>query len=134
MNSSTLSMEFEKERVDTNKYVGKYRVMAERDENGKPCEFTYLKCRKGVKIYRYDDELLMAYIPSSYKGNRIIKEYGNYIEKVTKYDGEMDLYFKEVYLDRLKDIFKIHIKGRDIKPRNKYKSRVKGRDVKDDTM
>jgi len=106
------------------KYIGKYRTLAERNLNGDPLEngFTYLRCIKrnrGGKVYRFNDDTLVVYVLGTGKSNNIIKDIKNVgveILKVIEYDGEKDIHFKESDLDKIKDIIGLTSNGAKINP------------------
>jgi len=108
------------------KYVGQYRVDIERDIitgdhliNGQ----TFLRVPKamkenGGKIYRYNENILVAYVPNKTTGARL---YAKSIEKVhlykiVEYDDGMDLYFKEEYIREMAKIMMVSTNGSNIPP------------------
>ena len=103
------------------KYIGKYRVLIERDlDTGEPIEFTYINGtggRKHTKVYRYDNDTLVIYVPTRWVNN-IVERVSECItvEKTVEYDGEVDIYIKEVDLHRLDHIFKFKTLGANISP------------------
>lgn len=105
------------------KYVGQYRVIIEKDiRTGENLENTYIKCKHGGQIYRYNDNILVAYIPSTVIGKRLVEELKY---KLIKYDygnKEYRLYFKEEYINEFAETMKASTQGKDIKPGNKRKS------------
>ena len=111
------------------KYVSKYRVLCERDsitnkslENGTN---TYIACYKNVQIYRVKEDKLCLYAP--YKMNK-----ANILKKIkpTKiidfYTTSMDteIEFMEEDLEYFLEVFKPITKGKDIKAKNKHRSKV----------
>lgn len=106
-----------------NKYIGKYRVLCERDlRDNKPInngENTYIICKKKATIWRYNDEVLVLYVPSRATANY----YKNCLENVCcKYeygDYEGQIYFYEKDIDRVAEVCKPYISGKNIKPKNK---------------
>jgi hypothetical protein len=57
------------------KYVGTYRILIEKDiRTGENLESTYIKCKHGGQIYRYNDDVLVVYIPSTKIGKKLAEE------------------------------------------------------------
>lgn len=106
-----------------NKYVGTYRILIEKDiRTGENLESTYIKCKHGGQIYRYNNDILVAYIPSRKIGLKIVEELSDKIVNYDYGDKEYRIYFKEEYIDIFAEIVKASTQGKDIKPGNKRKS------------
>lgn len=116
------------------KYIGKYRVDIERDlDSGDHIlnGFTYLRCSgeigsNGGKVYRYDNDTLIAYIPNKQdtkvksitravnvckKFNEVGVSYGT-----QEYDNAMDIYFSECDLDKVWEFLNLSKTGANIPP------------------
>ncbi|BDR74171.1 hypothetical protein K144316041_p20100 (plasmid) [Clostridium tetani] len=109
------------------KSVGKYRVKCERDINNKPIndgKNTYIKCKSNCQIYRFDDEVLVLYVPSIRRGKNYLKLLKSVCFKYESGDKEVLLYFYEKDIEEILKIVQPFIQGRNIKPKNKrsYKS------------
>lgn len=105
------------------KYVGRFRVLCERDINGDPVDndFTYLvgtRNYRDVKIYRYDEDKLKVYIPMGRISKLLDKMRALGVEILDSeyYDGEVDLIVLERDLPVLASIFEIKTTGANIKP------------------
>jgi len=103
------------------KYIGKYRVLIERDlDTGEPMEFTYINGtggRKHTRVYRYDDDTLIIHVPTV-QIDGIINRVSEYVivEKTVRYSTEVDIYIKEGDLGSLDHIFKFKTLGSNIIP------------------
>lgn len=120
-----------------NKYIGRYRILVERDiRTNKPLESTYIRCKKGGQIYRYNNDILVYYVPRKLVEN-IIKQKLNelHIDLVDYYttSEETIIKFYEKDLDKLADIFEVSTQGKDIKPGNKRKSVDKNKIVTEES-
>ncbi|EQB4340322.1 hypothetical protein [Clostridium botulinum] len=111
------------------KYIGKYRVLCERDietnkviNNG---ENTYIKCYRGIQIYRSTEEILMLYAPFVMQRNKTMDKLKG-IEIIDYFNTSLEtqIKFYEKDLENVLKIFPPVIKGKDIKPKNKYKSKA----------
>ena len=113
-----------------NKYIGKYRVMCERDlRDNKPInngENTYIKCRYNAEIYRFSSEVLVLYVPSRQRAIYYQKALDNICFNCEYGDYEGRLYFYEKDIEKVTEICKPYLKGINIKPKNKrsYKENV----------
>lgn len=108
------------------KYRGQYRVSYEMDKLGKPSEFTFIPCRikKGSNIYRYNNEVLAAYIPSMQIVRRLHLEYSHLFRPFQTGDKEGTLLFNESNLPEVVFILKIKVKGCNVSPRSKRNIRL----------
>lgn len=116
--------------IKTNKYIGKYRILAERDlQTGKPInngENTYISCYRNIQIHRVGNKILCLVAP--FKVQRVfIQEKLKDINLVDFYRTDMEtlIWFYEEDLEKILEVFPAKTKGKDIKPKNKFKSRVK---------
>lgn len=113
-----------------NKYIGKYRVLCERDlETNKPInngENTYIKCKKNAQVYRYNDEVLVLYVPSRPTALYYEKCLNNACFRYDYSDYEGQFYFYEENIDKVMEVCKPFVSGKNIKPKNKrsYKENV----------
>ena len=118
------------------KYVGTYRVHQTQDDNG---EFTdnhddtYIKCKNGMVVYRYNDEILALEIPKSPTANKMKDELWDYLTELTKseitYDieqssqgslsGENVFYFYEKFMDEVAKVIIPKTQGKGMNPRSK---------------
>lgn len=107
------------------KYIGKYRVDIERDTDGEPVENgeLYLRCvgrNRGGTVYRWDDETLVVYVPSSVgKANNMIEdmnESGVEILFKREYYGEADIHIRESDLDKVAETIGLTSFGAYIQP------------------
>lgn len=111
------------------KYIGKYRVVCERDlRDNKPInngENLYIKCRKNNEIYRYNSEVLVLYVPSRQRALYYEKVLNSVCFKVEYSDYEGKLYFYEKDIEEVAKVCKPLVSGKNIKPKNKrsYKSK-----------
>lgn len=100
-----------------NKFVGKYRVVANYDKNtndfprkvdgliDQDFDDIYISCQGGSRIYHYGGRVLSAYIPSIGKGRNILK---NFYFKITGNDSKDDFTIDNIFdydkfYDKLKD-------------------------------
>lgn len=115
------------------KYVGRYRVLCERDINNKPIndgKNTYIKCYRNIQIYRVGEQILCLYAP--FRVQRVfISERLKDINLVDIYITSMEtqIWFYEKDLEKILEIYPPIIKGKDIKPKNKYKSRCGNNEI-----
>ena len=107
------------------KYLGKYRVLCERDLDGELTDkdFTYLVgtgTHKNSKIYRHNDNILKLYVEGkSSPTNRMIKafeEYGVEILDIVEYDFEVDILFNEFDIEKVCEIITCKTSGAKIQP------------------
>ena len=107
------------------KYLGKYRVLCERDLDGEVTDkdFTYLVgtgTHKNSKIYRYSNNILKLYVEGkSSPTNRMIKafeECGVEILDIVEYDFEVDILFNEFDIDKVCEIITCKTSGAKIQP------------------
>lgn len=111
-------------------YIGKYRVLCEKDlQTGKSInngENTYISCYRNIQIHRVDDKILCLTAP--FRIQRVfVQEKLKGVNLVGFYYTDMEtlIWFYEKDLEKILRIFPAKTKGKDIKPKNKYKSRVK---------
>ena len=103
------------------KYVNKYRVVCEFDRVSlKPIKNdTYIYCKNGGQIYRYNDEVLVYYRPNISKGSYVIKAFNNANVEVL-YNGNSDeevyLRFRETDIEKVANIVGVRTLGASIKP------------------
>ena len=107
------------------KYLGKYRVLCERDIDGEVVEkdFTYLTgtgSHKNSKIYRYDNNVLKLYVEAkSNPTNRMTKLFqdnGVGIISLVDYDFEVDILFNESDIDTVCSLINCKTSGSKIVP------------------
>ena len=108
------------------KYIGKYRVLCERDYNGEPTgeDFTYLVGTGGYvnsKVYRYDDNKLSLLVVGRSNGliyNTIakMKELEVEILDFVSADKESIFIFHESDLPKVAEIISIKTSGASIQP------------------
>lgn len=108
------------------KYRGKYRIVYEIDNNGKPCEFSFIPCgiKRGANITRHNDNILNVYIPSVKKTMRLLREYPDIFKPFIITDGEGILLFNERYIDKACKILRARIQGKNLSPRAKRNARI----------
>jgi len=109
------------------KYIGTYRVEIERDSfTGDVVKGadTFLRvdsvmAKKGGKVYRFDTNVLVAYIPVLQRARNV---YGEMLDRDVQlvdfvdYSDGMDLYFVESDLVRVADLLKVSTLGASTKP------------------
>lgn len=129
------------------KYKGKYRILAELDQNTN--DFVrnfdnsindtdiYISCRNGCRIYTYGHinntrpVWLQAYIPSIGRGHNIVKalkEKDVELVNITENDEEVEFKFKASDIEIVAELMKAKTSGANISPfstRNLPKSDVK---------
>jgi len=110
-------------------YRGVYRVVTEMDQRtSKPLEACFIKCRRGVNIYRYSDTVLSAYIPSKMRSTYLLKEYPGLFTAFQVGDKEGTILFDESKLEEAALILGAMVKGKNVSPRskrNRTKSTIK---------
>lgn len=122
------------------KYINKYRMDMERDyytddpilEGDTWIRVDSIMRKRGGKVYRYDENVLVAYIPSSQKGNNILKFMAkNSIEVVRTmdYSDGWDIHFLESDLENMESILGLSTFGASIVPESiknhKYKDQIR---------
>jgi len=119
-------------------YLGRYRVLCERDIDGEVTEkdFTYLVgtgSHKNSKIYRYDDNVLKLYVESkSSPTNRMAKAFednGIDIISLVDYDFEVDILFNESDIEKVCDIITCKTSGAKIQP-DSIKNHTRYKEIK----
>ena len=121
-------------------YIGKYRIGMERDyytDDPIIGSMTWIRVgsvmrKRGGKVYRYNPDTLVAYIPSVQKSNNILKSMKDqsievlYIEEYS--DGK-DIHFKESDIPRLESILGLSTYGASISPESiknhKFKDEIR---------
>jgi hypothetical protein len=101
------------------KYIGQYRVLIEKDLDGKPMEGTYIKCAGSTQIYRYDKNTLVVYATRQ-KGKLFVEQIG--MDKIKDYvelSRECQIFFDEMYIDEVAKVVKASTRGKNVKPKNK---------------
>lgn len=90
------------------KYKDQYRVDHEKDTSGKECEGTSVRCTRcrGTEIYRWGDNKLAVYIPSTQVGRKILSEHPALFTLETETSSEMVFLFDEANLDEAAVILK----------------------------
>lgn len=118
------------------KYVGKYRVIAEYDRSTNDFPRTkdglidpsfddlYISCSYGNKIYHYGQNVLVAYIPSIGRGRHVLRklkeEYPNVnIFDIRETDNEVEFKFKAKDIDIIALLLKARTSGVKINPFSK---------------
>jgi len=106
-------------------YRGQFRVIYEMDvKTGKPLEACYIKCRRGVNIYRHSDNVLSAYIPSRMRSTYLLKEYPGLFTTFQIGDKESTILFDESKIEEAASILSAMVKGKNVSPKSK-RNRVK---------
>lgn len=106
-------------------YRGKYRIIFEMDlRTGKPLEACFIKCRRSVNIYRHNDTVLSAYIPSKMRCTYLLKEYPELFTAFQTGDKEGTVLFNESDIEKAISILGAIVKGANVSPRSK-RNRVK---------
>lgn len=108
------------------KYVGKYRVLIERDDRGDVVDegFTYLKCNtpfKGAMVYRFNEDILVFYSPyGTGKTKNLLKKLDeiNIDYQVTYMTGESTIKFAESDLDKIHKLLGVANYGAKIPPKS----------------
>ena len=111
------------------KFYGKYRILAHldlktmdwpRDKNGNlETDDFYIPCKNGAMIYHYGQNTLVAFIPSTIKGKKLIKmckEENIWIDNIIEGDGEISFHFKSKDIEFIADYLKAKTSGKDIRP------------------
>lgn len=117
-------------------YVGTYRVVGQQDVYGNFTENkddTYIPCAHKMQIFRFGENVLAIYIPTTQRANNIYKQCYNYLTEecrnnlinegiknkkgVPFSDGaEAIIYFKEQYIKEVAEIVKAKTLGASITP------------------
>ena len=114
-----------KRRNEMLRYRGQYRTVFEMDlKTGKPLEACYIKCKRGVNIYRHNDNVLNAYIPSRMRSTYLLKEYPGLFTPYQTGDKEGSILFDESELEEAALILGAMVKGKNVSPKSK-RNRVK---------
>lgn len=128
----------QKEKQGMNNYIGQYRVRTPIDTNGEftdNFDDTYIKGRRGIEVYRYDNTLLAIYIPNKTITRNVYNQLKQYLTPDTIQQIEIDinsnnmgneyiLYFEEKYFqdpqtNRLfKETLNLETQGSKITPRS----------------
>ena len=121
------------DRYLQDKFIGKYRILAEidsntndfpREQNGSInqsiCDF-YIKCNKKIKIFHYGGNILEAYIPSLGTGRNIVRaiKTANLQDKIfniDETDSEVIFKFKCADMESLEEFLKPSTFGAGISP------------------
>lgn len=110
------------------KYVGKYRVIAEidqntgdfcRDKSGNYCNNNdiFIKCFKGTRIWYIGNRILQVYIPSIKRGNNILKKIdAKYVFDVEQTDEETLFKVKDKDLESIIGYLQPQTNGASISP------------------
>ena len=114
------------------KYVGKYRVKAEidqntndycRDINGELCNpyDIYIKCANSIKVSHYGRDILEVYIPSIGRGRNILRtieedKLSDLIFDVRQTDGEVLFKVRDKNLEKIINFLKPQTSGASISP------------------
>jgi hypothetical protein len=90
---------------------------------GKALEFVYVPCKikKGSNIYRYNDNILNVYIPSSIIVNNLLKDYSDIFKPLQIGNGEATLLFNESDIEKVAVILKAKTYGKNKSPKPKIK-------------
>ncbi len=111
-------------------YKDKYKVLRQKDTQGKYTlnkSDTYIPCRKGVQIYRYNkNTLAVSFNTSKYARSRIalMSEAGVQFTLLQNGDDETAWLFPEKQLDIVaKWVFASHVKKRELTPEQKEAAR-----------
>lgn len=110
-----------------NKFKGRYRIKCNVDKstNNFPKKLNgtyedidcYIDCQYGNKVFHYGRDILQAYIPSTVRGNNIIKVIDpNIIFDIEKTDAEVLFKFRYVNSDKIIPLLKPKISGASISP------------------
>lgn len=88
-------------------------------------ENTYIKCYRGIQIYRVATEILMLYAPFVMQRSKTMDKLKE-VEIIDYFNTSLEtqIKFHEKDLEKVLEIFLPVTKGKDIKPKNKYKSKV----------
>ncbi|EKS4395905.1 hypothetical protein QB674_002826 [Clostridium botulinum] len=88
-------------------------------------ENTYIKCYRGIQIYRATTEILMLYAPFVMQRSKTMDKLKE-VEIIDYFNTSLEtqIKFHEKDLERVLEIFPPITKGKDIKPKNKYKSKA----------
>lgn len=112
------------------KYKGQYRVLRQRDTTGKYTDNkddTYIPCRKGVQIYRYNaDTLALSFNTSKYAISRIslMSAAGVELNVIQNGDAESAWLFPEKDFKTVaRLVFASRIKKRELTPEQKEAAR-----------
>lgn len=112
------------------KYKGQYRVLRQRCSEGKYTsnkDDTYIPCRKGVQIYRYNaDTLAVSFNTCKYASSRIglITEQG--VSVIVLQDGDAEsawLFPEKDFKTVARLVFASRIKKRELTPEQKEAAR-----------
>lgn len=104
------------------KYIGTYRVEQERDNDGNPMEFSYVRgtCNhKGSKIYRYSDDKLRLYVPAGAFFKTRLEAINVQYTVVLRCSEEWVFEFDEELFPIFAGLIKAKTKGCAIKPKSK---------------
>jgi hypothetical protein len=108
-------------------YRGKYRTSYEMDlKTGKPLEACFIKCKKNITIYRHNESILSAYIPSRMKLTYILKTYPNLFTPFQIGDREGSVLFDESNIEDAAIILGAMVQGKNVSPRSKRNRITKG--------
>lgn len=107
-------------------YIGKYRVLIERDNNGDVIDkgFTYLRCIypfKGAIVYRFNKDTLVFYSPyGTSKTKNLLKKLDDMsIQYEVDYmTGESTIRFAESDLDKIHKLLGVAENGAKIPPKS----------------
>lgn len=122
------------------KYIGTYRIDMERDyytDNPILEGMTWIRAdsimrKRGGKVYRFDQDTLVAYVPSVGKSNNIVaymNENSIHIDQIEEYDDGKDIYFRECDLGLLEKILGLSTYGASAAPESiknhKHKDQIR---------
>jgi hypothetical protein len=128
------------EKMKMNKYIGKFRVLAPLTKKGEftdNYDDTYIENSNGFQIYRYDNQTLALYVPTTHHSKKMAIELYPYLTPKSKLHAELDdltgeniFYFYEKYINKVAPIIKPKTKGKDINPRSKKNLKPKDNFIK----
>ena len=103
------------------RYIGTYRVDVERDVDGNPMEFTFIRGSgnlKGCHIYRETDTKLSLYSPAGAELMRKMAMLGIQAKPIIICSKEYIFEFDEPEIDIYCKLIKVRTKGKNIDPRS----------------
>ena len=122
------------------KYINKYRIDMERDyftDNPILGGSTWIRVdsvmrKRGGKVYRYDEDILVAYIPSVQRGNNVLKHMAEIhvpLEDRMQYSDGWDIHFREMDLQKMETMLGLSTYGASIPPESirnhKFKDQIR---------
>ncbi len=116
----------EVEYDNMHKYIGIYRVFQSVDYDTKKSscnsDDTFLICKNNVEIFRYDEDNLVIYFPTTNSRKKFISELKKSKIKLTLFcegDFESTYLFNEKDMLKVCNIVKPQVKGKNIHPNSK---------------